>query len=296
MAPNFTKEDYQKIHNLAFQYKAGNMDAAIQILESFSWFIEKFLDFIMNETFNINDFTLRNFVGMFIADKSIRSQVNNYKKRYTVREQLYETSKVVSYLLSQYGYEEMKAEAIAVILEMAKCYKDTKPSFHNYVDKCFYKWFWWKTTKYFTDPVSKSLISYEDEFESDESIEDQFDKALEIADWHYTIKKFYESDVRLKPVICKNPYDNAIFDIAWIDGYTCCEPFKKLTSFERKILKLYYVDKLRDQDIGEQCGVCRATINRRRMAAQRKLEAIIHGQEEGNKDQDYNMQEVREGC
>jgi predicted DNA-binding protein (UPF0251 family) len=247
----------------------------------------------MNESFNIHDYTLRNFVGLFITDETVRRYVNVYRRKYIVREQLYETSKKVSYILSQYGYEEMRAETIAVILEMAKCYKDkNKPSFHNYVDKCFYKWFWWKTERYFSDPVAKSKVRYEEEFEKDERSEVRFNMAIDVIDWYYQSTNFLK-DSRLKPKICKNPFNNAIFDISWIDGYTCSKSFKTLTSFERKILKLYYIDKLKDQDIGEQCGVCRATINRRRMAAQRKLEAVINGQEEGSEGQDYNMQEVR---
>lgn len=74
------------------------------------------------------------------------------------------------------------------------------------------------------------------------------------------------------PIIAdsSSPYDN----INWVNGITCNKIFKTLTPFEREILIMSYLDKKKNSEIADICGVCRATINRKKQATIETLKVV----------------------
>jgi RNA polymerase sigma factor (sigma-70 family) len=141
------------------------------------------------------------------------------------------------------------------LLELADKYEpiDENPRFHSYVLKAYHYKVYHNLIKVTQDPLYytslEGLRFREDDFITYDDIdEDRYDNKY--------IQLMTESDTEV--------------DDNWIAGFTA-DLFKDLSPVDRKILKLKYIDKLDDKDVAEELGVCRATINRRKI----KLKQVI---------------------
>ena len=61
----------------------------------------------------------------------------------------------------------------------------------------------------------------------------------------------------------------------WVLGLTTSDEYRNFSIMERKIIKMYYIDEKSDQDIANEMGTCRATINRRRLRVKEKLRETL---------------------
>lgn len=268
----YTITDYQKLHQNVMDYKTGDLLAAEKIIKSFNGFIWKFVSLIVNGRFKVGDYSTRNFISLYVTDSYVRKYGSNYDYKPTVKEQLEETAKKITSLFAQYSVDEIRNELVCVLLNMAQKYKDNnRPSFHNYVDKCFHFEAFRGLSHLINDPITR--LSYEEIIDNilvDSSAEIEFENSLNDMCNRAALKnaKIPVEDIEV------SLFDINSLNINWINGVTCSEIFQKLTPFERKIILLHYIDNLTDTEIAEQFGVCRATINRRRLIAKDKLSIL----------------------
>lgn len=274
----YTITDYQKLHRYVLSYQAGDVEAADKIIESFRGFIWKFTNLISNTTFKVNDYSTRRFISLYVVQTYTRKYNSHYEYKPTVREQLEDTARRITSLFEQYSVDEIRNELVCILLTMAKKYKDTeRPSFHNYVDKCFHFEAFRGLSHLISDPVTR--LSYDellDNVTMDLSAEQDFENSLEEVCHEMAVKN---ADIPVLKVEV-SPFDTDSLNTNWVNGITCSELFKQLTPFERKIIVLHYIDGLTDTEIADQVGVCRATINRRRLRAKEKLSVAVKSDKE----------------
>lgn len=280
-------KDYQRVHDLVYEYKNGSMDAADKLLDAFAKFLSNYAVLIKFGKYNLNYYSVRSFIKLFIEDPKDRKLLNSYfYNQYAGRNIVFSTVNTIMNIFHESSYEDIKQDLKIIFFNMCQKYKDVRPSFHTYIDKNFHYYayrYWEKTIR---DPIGRgSSVSISTPIRSMKFTEDTnitFADILEDVqskvENDYTLNKitvYYDIKASAIPVVygeeISDTYNNTFLNTNWINGITCSTAFKILTPLERKIIKLWYIDNLTDKEIGEKFGICRGSINKRRNIAKTKI-------------------------
>lgn len=280
-------KDYQKVHDLVYEYKAGSLNAADALLECFGKFLSNYAALIKLGKYNLNYYSIRSFIKLFIEDPKERKLLNSYFYNQCTSRAI--TSMAVNTIMNIFHestFDDIKQDLKIIFFNMCKKYKDVRPSFHTYVDKNFHYYAYRYFEKNIRDPIGRgSSISISTPINSSKYTKDiniTFADVLE--DTQNKVEKdhilnkitvYYDIKSSSIPVVYEeindDSYSNKFLNTNWINGVTCSKAFKILTPFERSIVKLWYVDNLTDKQIGEKFGICRGSINKRRNVAKTKI-------------------------
>lgn len=268
MTKTFSKCDYLKVHEYALRYDGNDEQAAQELIEAFKLFIFRYANFLAYGVYDIGHTSLRNFISLYIKNKEYRKQLPMYKYKPYVSQKFAFYAAYTSALFDRYSFDELYNECVCVFLSMAKRYNDDRPSFHNYISKC-YHYELQRGLKYLIkDPVVKISNPYDCGY--------NYSQNEHIYSYEALI-----NDIN-KEVILKNAKqltvtdENSVYDIEslnvnWINGITCSEEFSALTPFERELLINNYILKKTDTEIANELGLCRATVNRKKAQAKKTL-------------------------
>lgn len=284
-------KDYQMVHDLVYEYKNGSTEAANKLLESFSKFLSNYVALIKLGKYNLNYYSVRSFIKLFIEDPKDRKLLNAYfYNQCTSKNVLFSTVNIILNIFHESTYEDIMQDLKIIFFNMCKKYKDVRPSFHTYIDKNFHYYAYRYWEKNIRDPIGRgSSISISAPINSNSFSEDI---SLTFADVLEDVQNKVESDYIINkitvyyniksssiPVVYgeenNDTYSNTFLNINWINGITCSKAFKILTPLERKIIKLWYIDNLTDKQIGEKFGICRGSINKRRNVAKNKISEYL---------------------
>jgi RNA polymerase sigma factor (sigma-70 family) len=280
-------KDYQRVHDLVYEYKNGSMDAADKLLESFAKFLSNYAVLIKYGKYNLNYYSVRSFIKLFIEDPKDRKLLNShFYNQYAGKNVVFSTINTIMNIFHESSSEDIKQDLKIIFFNMCQKYKDVRPSFHTYIDKNFHYYayrYWEKTIR---DPIGRgSSVSISTPIKSIKFVEDTnltFADILEDVqskvENDYTLNKitvYYDIKTSSIPVAygeeSNDTYNNTFLNTNWINGITCSTAFKILTPLERKIIKLWYIDNLTDKEIGDKFGICRGSINKRRNIAKTKI-------------------------
>ena len=271
--PEDPTEKYRILHQHVLDFQAGKPGAAEAILDSFREFLYKYYNFIVHGGCYLQNTSIRRFISLFSDLK--QNNVSSYRYSSYTQDKLLRSGESVRRLLETYEPEDVLQYLNLALLEMATRYRDyTRPTFHMYVHKNFH--FYAARAFPLKDPIYYSTLSNDIESICDpellkENMED-YNRLEKQLDHELLIQKTQEFIVNEEGV---SVYDDEVLNLNWVNGVTCSEKFKDLTPFERKILILSYHHNLQDDDIANEYGFCRATINRKKMSAVKKLLDII---------------------
>lgn len=290
----FGMEEYQKIHELVYEYQAGSTSAAEQLIDSFKTFLNKYVALIKYGQYSLDHYSIRSFIKLFAEDGNERKKINSYFAKGLGKNVADKTVARISGIFSNTTQEDVKQELISIFLTMCTKYKDTKPSFHHYIKSNFHYYAYRHFEKSIRDPIARGHVAclssskatacdcdqrqqdsdFVFEFVlSDESVELEMEEMLNEVELFYNVKMSETTTVKTKKKV--SIYEDSFLDVNWINGITCSDIFKELSAFERKILVMWYTGNRTDSDIAEEFGVCRGTINKRRAIAKTKLEQAV---------------------
>lgn len=282
-------KEYKEIHDLVYEYQDGSQVAAKFLLMNFKTFLNKYCSLIKFGQYNLDHYSIRSFIKLFIDKPSDRTKINSYFANSSGRKVADETVARITGIFSNSSIEDIRQELYIIFFNMCSKYKDTKPSFHHYVKRNFHYYAYRHFEKITKDPLARGHIVYKnivsnsdfdrniqeielDDILQDETIDIEMDQLLTEVEMFYNMKLSKTPSVKQKSI---SIYDNAFLNVNWINGITCSDIFKVLTPFERKILVMWYVENKTDSDIAEEFGVCRGTINKRRAIAKSKLKETV---------------------
>lgn len=258
------KYDYKELDRYVKAYQAGDNEAGLKIIEMFEGFLTNFLVLIKNGTIDIKNSCLRNFLFLYMSSREIRRDLKSYKHSYKVQAHLYATAHLLSTQFARYDEEEIRAELVAELLIMAKRYKnDIGPFFHTYVLKAYHYRIFKRLMSLINDPTCISMHSL-----SEINIDDLYEETNGTDE---LLEKLVIEDKSLIMFNNEEPY----LDENWINGFTCSNTFTELTTLERRILVMYYIDKLKDREIGEKLGLSQATVRKSRHNGLKYLKNMI---------------------
>jgi RNA polymerase sigma factor (sigma-70 family) len=229
-----------------------NPDAAEKLLKQLEPYYRKFVRLLKRGIYDPSDLDIRLFLGLYIEDPDERKLF--YSSWHTNEGHKIGNSRAsfLSHVCRYISYEELEQECRLIILVLADRYKKMDSSFLGYLNTAFRFELRRSLEVMAMDPLifaAQWNISYDDtEYDNPDSDFTIMDDAL-----------IFEEDAFTMDYTELGP--------TWYQGLTCSEIFKDLSPTDRKILKLYYLDGLSDQEIADRIGLTRSWINQRRREA-----------------------------
>ncbi len=297
----FTEEDYQELQRNLVLYKEGSQEAITYIVRTFHPFITKYARFIKlgnlpymhgctkdGTPYSRVSPTISSFVSLFIENNSKRKLDKQEKRKVFSL-----TCVKIKSLFAKYEYGEIYNELVLALLNMANKYKITKEgdqyhkkngTFHMYVSKCFHWEAFRFLSKLIKDPLTHlevlNLIDQFDDMDDDNNegkivasnprAQIAFEIVLEDVARHEDL----QNDLLLteKEEREYSAYDPRSLNFNWTNGVTCSDLFSDLTPYERELLVLSFIKKKNDIEIGKMYNRHRATINKHKKQAVRKVQ------------------------
>lgn len=275
------KVSYEECDALVCRYRDhGDEDAAAGLIQAFEGYIMKYYNLIRWGKVYIHDRNIREFLKLYMKNDFTRRHIHQYQYMSGIQEEIYQTAESVRKLMEPYtkpvkqpNYldrqytDELMNEIIVALLTMAKRYKsqDGKPRFHAYILRAFHFQLRRQLQTLVADPIVFRM-AYNVNFQ-----EDQYDGDNEQGGGArgYRVENMVDQTVFTIEDSLDSVNDN------WVLGLTASEEYRDFTIMERKIIKMYYVDEMTDQQIANELGTCRATVNRRRNKSIGQLETIF---------------------
>lgn len=259
--------DYYVIHSLAVSFKNGKASCGIELIKHFKNILIDYSRLFKEGTTNISNYSVRTFLGYFGGDYSINKVLYSYKYNNL---DLSKTKHVINFKSATKNMtcEDFNQELILALLKMAKRYDNNKPNFHTYVNKYFHYVLLERLKKEFKNASINNNIKEFDHNSKDEIFNIKFDMFIE----DISLKE--ENKKALLNTEYNSLYSDDFIDTNWLLGNYKDSLFKDLSNEERNIIKLCYIDKKNDSEIARMYGVCRATINRKRLKIVKNIEYI----------------------
>lgn len=267
-------EKYRILHQHVLDFQAGKPGAAEAILESFDKFLYRYYNFIVYGGGCLKSSSLRRFIALFTTSLS-QKKVKKYRYSRYVQNRLVDSEESVRKLLSCYDSEDVMQYLKLALLEMALRYHDySRPSFHTYVEKNYH--FYAARAFPSKDALYHSTLSNDVEMLCGEELLKQnlyeYERFEQQLDHELLVENSQEFVINEEGI---SVFEDEALNLNWINGVTCSDKFKCLTPFERKLMILSYHYNLQDDDIANEYGFCRATINRKKITAVKKLLEVI---------------------
>ena len=265
----FTHEDYVMVHELVLKAQEGDEDAKIKLFEIFQEFINRYVDLLKEGKYNLYNYSVKRFLSFFIPDKKVKNAIDQHYHKPMVRSEIDKAAMLIKGIFSFYEESDIRNDLFIVFWTLCKRYKDTRPSFHNYLKMCFH----YEVLSYYRPMIKNSAVNNAqnhiplEDSSSEEYNGIEMEMSLNDANKYMSIKKTKQ----LKVTDRSSVYEDEHLNTNWVTGITCSGEFSVLTNYERNLLLESYVKKRTDQEIADRYGLSRATINRRKQAAKEKL-------------------------
>lgn len=295
-----TEEDlakYKKLHDITFNYNRDDKDSIskkdmIFLIDSFSMFLNILVVEITSTNTTLSNQIVKNFYSLFINKKVEIKQGHNLSKYQKDKEMQFlfnRKSLHIFNLLKGHSRTDVYNQAVIGLLNLAHRYKDTeKASFHIYVKNTYH--FELKrmvsilAPKHFMTMQDYNLEIFDEYDYSSKRIDNAQDvNIFEVAKIELEINrdlkiKKYEKNNPDKLVSSDrfNPLEDDFFDINWINGITSNNVFSKLNFLERKILILFFVDKMTLGQISHELGFSINMIKKNRKESIKKIKFFIN--------------------
>jgi hypothetical protein len=257
---DFKYKDYVELHNTVYDYQDKIPGAADKLIERFNEYIWRYVNLLSGGRASIENVCIRKFLSLYINNKDVKDNIWKSYRSFYKKEQLYEAANMLQKAFENVDIHEIRNDLVICLFEMALKYKDTRPSFHTYVDRCFHFRVFNCIAKRLKDPLQNNfIIEYNDEMSIDKSIEFDFIEAETEVEYFYRI---INSDSNIPAIeIEESVYDNESLNWNWYNGLYCDDIFKTLSTFERKLILEYYVNKKSLIEISETYGYSRTHLN-----------------------------------
>ncbi len=297
----YTEDDYKELQRNLILYKQGNQEAVTYIVRTFHPFITKYTRFIKLGNLPYTYYTgndghihtrvsptISSFVSLFIDKKEKVTSKKQKKKIFSY------TCYRIRRLFSKYEYLDIYNELVLALLNMANKYKIAKPgepyykengTFHMYVSRCFHWEAYRFLDKLIKDPLTHlGILNLKDQFDDmDEEDLDNGSVFVRDDESEFIFERMIDDVSRRNDIdhavtmTAKESPDLSVFDIEslnfnWTNGVTCSKLFSDLSSYEREILLLSFIEKKTDIEIGKIYGLHRVTVNEHKKKAIRKVQ------------------------
>lgn len=252
--PHILVVSYEELEDIVQAHKDGDSEATDKLIGAFWKYMQKYVRLVSSGKTDITDRKIRQFIKLFMS-KEESATAHMFRKNRKAQQDLLQASEAIHYLFQHSSYEELLNEAILALLIVADRYKSEGNFFHTYVSRVFCFQYYRQLQQLLLLNTPTNCLPYFDEEYADD------------------LGEYTEGILEDTRFLINEPLDE--INENWINGLTAGDIFEDLTPTQRRILKLHYEDDLKDEDIADIMGVCRATINRRRLATVKTIQGQL---------------------
>lgn len=242
------KEKYYELPEAAIQElvrkaKLGDDRAQEDLLEVFSNFLSKYKTLLYTGKYNLGDYDVRRFIGLFVKDKMARSMLARNKLNPPMAKKVHEVVSGINYMVRRYCTQLDVQQTVDMTFLMcvtryepaeSKLKQGEKVPFKGYIYSYYYYLLQKNVKEFLIDQLGRKtfpLIDFETEDDNDEMA-----------------KGFKPPpSPSVEEMIGAEEIDEL-----WVAGDTAVSPFSELTPQERLLLKWRYSDGYRSSQIAEK--------------------------------------------
>lgn len=248
-----TAQWYEHIESLVEDYKAGNSDSGLELINAFDPYFKKYIKLLKHAGIDLKDKDSRRFISLFISDAEARYGLVRRFQPKEARESAQKAAIMLKKLCEPYTEEDLKQDFCVILLNLCRRYvkKSKKKNFCGYLYNVFRYELHRRLAETTRDPLTYSAsntVSFNDTEHLTPDV-DLYDDGDRI-DWTPVLK--VEEDLGNN----------------WVRGLTCDKMFLDLTTLQRLIIKEAYMNGYSDYKIANDLGMHRNTILRNRMKAE----------------------------
>lgn len=252
-------EEWQEVEVLIERYQAqfsapSKIDdakkAIDELLERFYPLFKKYLVLIKSGQINFNDTEMKHFVYTFMVESSLKAALKRKHITAAARAPIYQRFNFVKETYGTLSEEEIMGDLQMLFVTLAKRYKQIGKSFCGYLYNCYYH------------EVSRHIKKFTSNVGNIPYKNSEYEEFMQ-----KSIDEFQKEDIPFEERLFETP--EGIPDTSWTNGETCSDIFDndKLTTIERKILVMYYLEDYNDRQIADVLGLHINTVNQKRRCA-----------------------------
>lgn len=259
---------YEKVHNLALEYKDTRSEKSAEgLIKCFDVYMKSYANYLKGRQKEYSNRGVLLFVKTFMSKKVVFTHSNVIKKNLYEEHNTHE-NKLISNIFKKIEYDEIYNECICALLKLASRYNDTRPSFHNYVSKVFPYELYRCFSKY-TKDICNNIDPVDDNYISIENVEykNLSENILNELDKQYNVKKNFGLKHDNYSI-----YDDKNLNENWLNGITSSQIFNTLNYFEKNVIIDRYLNNESDKEIAIKYGMSSTSIWSTRRKAINKIE------------------------
>jgi RNA polymerase sigma factor (sigma-70 family) len=227
-------------------------ERAEYLLNKYDNFIQKYMNLFTIEVIDFNNYSIRSFLALHIADKSVRKKLRRGKLNPEIKEQAVKVMKYLAFKLRHHSRTELYHELAIPFIYCVRSYKDIGVGFKRYL----YKTFKFALKKHL-DKIKLDGIDTHKVLYIDGLTEEQWSEEEE----EYELVENIDGKLELN-----NP--------EWIHGDLSSPPFDTLKPHERYILAKYYYEEYKDREIARMLPYHPKAIHRIRMRMKKHFQEL----------------------
>lgn len=241
-----TKDYYtipeEEIQEMLVKAKAGDPRIQAQLLEKFDPFLSKYVSLLFYGVYDVNNYDMRKFIGLFIKDPIVRGHLMRNKLNEQGRKHVSEVMQRIQGMARRYGDEEDVRQTIQMtFLYCVQIYKRKESKrggwvpFSGFIYSYFYYLLKRNVDGFLIDQLGRKTFPLQDQdLMSDEA------------------EEFYPGFPAPPAPSPEETLGPDEIDEYWVLGDTAYPPFDTLTIQERQLLKWRYADGMRSSDIARK--------------------------------------------
>lgn len=260
-------EEWREVEVLIERYQAQfsnpskeeDAKAAIEeLIERFYPLFKKYLVLLKSGQINFNDTEMKHFVYTFMVEGNLKAALKRKYQSASARAPIYQRFNFVKETYGTLSEDEIMSDLQMLFVILAKRYKQMGKSFCGYLYNCYYH----EVSRHIKKHIGNIVnIPYKNS-----EYEDYMQKSVD---------ELKREDIPFEERLFET--SEGIPDTSWTNGETCSDIFDndRLTTLERKILIMYYLEDYNDRQVAESLGMHINTVNqKRRFAAESIAEAL----------------------
>lgn len=240
--------------------QAGSSKDSAELLNIFSNFIEKYVNLLFHQRYDLRDYDTRQFINLYIGDPLLRAKIKRDGLTYGSYKEINQILGGIFFMVQRYGtVDDVRQTVQMTFLDCVRLYKRRgSVPFSGFI----YRYFFYKLQK----DVNTFLIgqlgmkTHPLVLEGDPELE-----GIEVI-----TEKQIPHEMDAEKMLAYEEIDEF-----WVSGDSCGFPFNFLSHSERQLLKWRYIDNLRPNKISLKTADHPNTVRQQLNLIGEKIQALI---------------------
>ncbi len=269
---NIPEDEIQEIIKRA---KEGSTKDQAYLLKVFHNFLEKYVNMLSNDRFDLRDYDIKCFVKLYIGDKTLSQKLSRDSLNLTSYHKVIDNLKGITYMIQRYNDEHDVRQTVH--LSFTECVMRYERRGSIPFSGFLYRYFFFILKKNVDALLIDQLGLKSFPLITDDAVGSSYDRDMDNAQISIP-----EAETPLSP----SAEDFALnldfleIDENWIHGDGAVWPFNELLAHERQLIKWRYVDGLKPNRIAEKTSDHPNTCRQHIRLVTEKIKALLEEEDQ----------------